>query len=295
MVVDILANYVVLPNTFIEKIIGSACTNLDEIFGEERFVILGIERGGFEVAKRIHAFLPNGELITYNGEKTPAIDEVSCKKIKGRRVLVCEDSVLTGDTLNKAVYFTNALGAKEVHVFAIASRTGSKIAPNIYSIEGNHDTVFIFPWKTPPLRFYDVGGVIRNLTECGDETGLKPCGVVEQIRSDLKSSYKLITIAIDTKDGLIGYLQMWEGNKELIVENLETFLPIGSKREEEILVNLNNIVLNYQHFHKIEKITCVAPEEEIDKWIQAHYIHIETHSIKGKKFSEVCLSEISLN
>ena len=288
-----MVNYVFIPEEAVGEIIRQACEKLREKYDKkERFVIIGIERGGFEVAKRVNTYLPNGELISFDYDKNPPIDESDREKIKGKRALLCEDSILTGNTLNKAIHIAEISGAKELQIFAIACREKSKIIPNIYSLESDENTIFIFPWKTLPLRLYDIDGIIRNFTGMEEQLGLTTEFFATDIRPNFHK-YNLITIGIEAKGGLIiGLLQMWEGEDEIIVETLQSFLPDNDKKEKEIISKLTHIVLNYQHFHKKRKITYIVPENEYEKWKNAGYKVAKFHTISDKKYVEVYLTEI---
>jgi len=89
----------------------------------------------WERASRRHRYVTERAFLLLNRERQPTIDKkinILAPKIKGKRVIVTEDSIVRGDTTRVIVEKLRRMGAKKVYLFVTFPRI---IGPCLYGID----------------------------------------------------------------------------------------------------------------------------------------------------------------
>jgi amidophosphoribosyltransferase len=89
----------------------------------------------WERASRRHRFVTERAFLLLSKERSPTIDRkinILPSKVKGRRIIVTEDSIVRGDTTKVIIEKLRKMGAKKVHVFVTFPRI---IGPCLYGID----------------------------------------------------------------------------------------------------------------------------------------------------------------
>lgn len=287
-----MGSYLFISEKEVKGMINNISETIMGIYGkEEEIVLVGMIRGGFEITKLLESRLPNAIIIKYNSDETPQITEEDRNKIKGKECIVCDDSVVSGDTLNKACYVIKQYGAKEVKIVALVSRKGSKVIPHLYSIESDPKDVVVFPWKTPPLRNYLISGLglIRSINDV--EILEKTWGPLIKANNFRNvENYNKKGLIIDDSDGTtMGVVRFWVDNSEIIVEDLKVLLHPTNRLFDRILESLYNLIANYSHFHRKNKISFIVPKSETQRWKNRGLEVGQKCDIDGKTFVDVFL------
>jgi amidophosphoribosyltransferase len=89
----------------------------------------------WERASRRHRYVTERAFILLSKDRSPTIDRkinILASKIKGKRIIVTEDSIVRGDTTKVIVEKLRRMGAKKVYVFVTFPRI---IGPCFYGID----------------------------------------------------------------------------------------------------------------------------------------------------------------
>ncbi len=89
----------------------------------------------WERASRRHRFVTERAFLLLSRERTPTIDKkinILGPRVKGKRIIVTEDSIVRGDTTKVIIEKLRRMGAKKVHVFVTFPRI---IGPCLYGID----------------------------------------------------------------------------------------------------------------------------------------------------------------
>lgn len=142
--------------------------------GFDSYTVLGIGDGGEHIAKVLSecGFSGNILLCPFENGEPIVLDRAD---ILDRKILVCEDTTITGKSFLKVYDQLKALGACDVKFFSFLMRRNSSVVPNIFIFETERDTKVYFPWSDYPIRTYSKG-IIRKITpadvkhnfRCGD-------------------------------------------------------------------------------------------------------------------------------
>jgi hypoxanthine phosphoribosyltransferase len=114
-----------------EVVIGIATAGV--IPGAVIAAILGREFHSLVVSRKFHAPV---------SRKTPEVFGSAPKEVRGRRVLIVDETCDSGDTLRLAISAVNEAGASEVKT-AVSIRTG-EYAPDFHAIAT--ESTIILPW-----------------------------------------------------------------------------------------------------------------------------------------------------
>ncbi|ATB36015.1 phosphoribosyltransferase [Cystobacter fuscus] len=77
------------------------------------------------------------------GQAKPKLSGEMPRELKGKRVLIVDDVVASGDTLALAVAMARKVGAREVSTAALVSRPGG-FEPDFFAL--STDALVVFPW-----------------------------------------------------------------------------------------------------------------------------------------------------
>jgi amidophosphoribosyltransferase len=89
----------------------------------------------WERASRRHRFVTERAFLLLSKERTPTIDRkinILESKVRGKRIIVTEDSIVRGDTTKVIVEKLRRMGAKKVHLFVTFPRI---VGPCLYGID----------------------------------------------------------------------------------------------------------------------------------------------------------------
>jgi hypoxanthine phosphoribosyltransferase len=114
-----------------ELVIGIATAGV--IPGAVIAAILGREFHSLMVSRKFHAS---------ETRKTPEVFGTAPREVRGRRVLIVDETCDSGDTLRLAISAVNEAGASEIRT-AVAIRTGD-YAPDFHAIAT--ESTIILPW-----------------------------------------------------------------------------------------------------------------------------------------------------
>ena len=114
-----------------ELVIGIATAGV--IPGAVIAAILGREFHSLVVSRKFHAV---------KARETPEVFGSAPKEVRGRRVLIVDETCDSGDTMRLAISAVNEAGAAEIRT-AVAIRTGS-YAPDFHAIAT--ESTIILPW-----------------------------------------------------------------------------------------------------------------------------------------------------
>ncbi|MFZ2456596.1 MAG: phosphoribosyltransferase [Candidatus Altiarchaeia archaeon] len=248
-------NYIFLSNESIKKLSEDLSR---EVKSTPFDVLVAIPEGGIHFAEIL------ARDIGYKGEIIH-LDNIAgyAKDLKGKKILLCDDTVRTGQTLKNAVNNLLVRGLNDITIVALSVRCGAEVIPNIYAFEINNKDVLILPWKSFPIRRYP-GGIIYTLNReslnaiCNDSNYTSTGGILSVCRPTKIKDYALRGYGIN-RDGMIcGIVRYWESEDEIIVEDI---LPLGED-SEEIYKTLWKSLMNTAYFHGKERLVNCIPKAE---------------------------------
>ena len=125
---------------------------------EKKFdLVIGIARGGLPasmvIADQLGAHWDALNIKSYKGierVKLPEIVTTVSEDIAGKRVLLVDDLVDTGDTMATVIEHLKLLGAGEVIVAVLFIKTWSKKRPDFWLRET--DKFIVFPWEQNEIK-----------------------------------------------------------------------------------------------------------------------------------------------
>jgi amidophosphoribosyltransferase len=159
----------------------------------------------WERATRRHRYVTERAFILLNRERQATIDRkvnILPPKIKGKRVIVTEDSIVRGDTTKIIVEKLRRMGAKKVYLFVTFPRI---IGPCLYGIDmatygqligSTHTTEEIA--KTigaDAVCYQSIEGLVKAIGFKGDElcmgciTGIYPTPVAQRMADAMKTKF----------------------------------------------------------------------------------------------------------
>jgi len=159
----------------------------------------------WERATRRHRYVTERAFILLNRERQATIDRkvnILAPKIKGKRVIVTEDSIVRGDTTKIIVEKLRRMGAKKVYLFVTFPRI---IGPCLYGIDmatygqligSTHTTEEIA--KTigaDAVCYQSIEGLVKAIGFKGDElcmgciTGIYPTPVAQKMADAMKTKF----------------------------------------------------------------------------------------------------------
>lgn len=144
--------------------------------GFDSYTILAINHGGKEVAERLAKLSDCFDSFLICNLKNGDVDIPDLSQIKQKKILICDDTTITGRTFIKVFNKLKESGIDDIKLFSILMRRNSSIVPNVFIIEVEEDTKVYFPWSDYPIRTYPKGIVRKIAAEdckstfiCGDE------------------------------------------------------------------------------------------------------------------------------
>lgn len=117
-------------------------------------VLIGLARGGLLTARLLSDFLKVKEIITIQSEYYKTIEQTTSSpkllndiilNLVGKKVLICDDLVDTGETMNNMFNHLKEKCCDEVKVATLHKKPWSKIVPHFFIQET--DAWIIYPWE----------------------------------------------------------------------------------------------------------------------------------------------------
>ena len=130
--------------------------------GFDSYTVLGIGDGGEHIANGLSKCGFSGNILLCPFENGEPID-LDRSDILNKKILVCEDTTISGKSFIKVYNQLKALGAHDVKFFSFLMRRNSSVVPNVFIFETEKDTKVYFPWSDYPIRTYSKG-IIRKIT-----------------------------------------------------------------------------------------------------------------------------------
>lgn len=152
-------------------------------------ILVAIGRGGFVPARVLCDYLHIKDLtaikvehwgITATPDKKAVIKYPLSADIKGKRVLLVDDTTDTGDTLRVSTGYLQSFGPEEVRTAVLIHKTCSAVTPDYYVRKVVKWKWIIFPWH---LR--------EDLTFLVKEIKARGIHSEEEIRHELKEKYSI--------------------------------------------------------------------------------------------------------
>lgn len=159
----------------------------------------------WERASRRHRYVTERAFILLNRERYATIDRkinILAPKVKGRRVIITEDSIVRGDTTKVTIEKLRKMGAKKVYVFVTFPRI---IGPCFYGIDmstygqligSKHNTEEIAQIiGADAVCYQSIGGLIRATGFSKDQlclaciTGKYPTPLAQKIAEGMKKKF----------------------------------------------------------------------------------------------------------
>jgi len=115
--------------------------------------LLVCNTGGMHVAEKFKDIGQFEEILSCS-LNAGSISISNPSAIKGKNILICEDTVISGKTIHKIVHELDSFEVGDVKIFSLMMRKNSNIIPNIFVFETEEDTRVYFPWSDYPIRTY---------------------------------------------------------------------------------------------------------------------------------------------
>ena len=130
--------------------------------GLDSYTMMGIGDGGKNIIDGLIkcGFTGKVLLCSFENEEFLVLNK---SDIFDEKILVCEDTTITGKSFKKTFDQLKAIGADDVKLFSFLMRRDSSIVPNIFVSETEKDTKVYFPWSDYPIRQYSKG-IVRKIT-----------------------------------------------------------------------------------------------------------------------------------
>jgi len=210
--------------------------------------ICGIKGGGHNVARIFEKCFPDAKFLDNYKDVPP-------KKC----LLVCEDSVRTGSSLNNVIKFARSNG-NDIVIVSLIMRRGSDIVPNFFAIEVHKGEKVVFPWDDLPIRCFNKG-IIRKLNsyDITDENSRKfKCGDERLDKFELADYYKngmldsrIRTYVLEDNGKLISMVHFYLFENEIVLRTLFTRKDMHRKGYG---MEMLKIVFCYSRYHGKKQI-----------------------------------------
>lgn len=229
------------------------------IGGGGKHIVNGLIECGF-TGKTLLCPFENEELLNLN--KSDILD---------KKILVCEDTTITGNSFIKVCTQLKNIGAGDVKFFSYLMRRDSSIVPNIFVFETEKDTKVYFPWSSYPIRIYSKG-IVRKITSSDGEKNFK-CGDPRIDKTLLTDFYKAYlheqakVYLVEDKDEICSIIKFYEkthGNYTGLF--LDMIATAEEKHGNKYGNTLLKLILNYMFYHEFDFIYGYAFDDVINMY-----------------------------
>ncbi|SNQ61540.1 hypothetical protein [Candidatus Methanoperedens nitratireducens] len=242
--------------------------------GFDSYIVLAIGSGGEQIAKRLEKYWSYKDIVSC-ALKNEDIHISNGSKIKGNRILVCDDTTITGKTFINVFKKLVNLGAADIKLFSLLMRRNSSVVPNIFVFEIEADTKVYFPWSDYPIRTYSKG-IVRKIScedckkdfRCGDPN-IDKNSLSDFFKNQEHSSAKVYLV--EDKGEICSIVQFYEKHlnsyKGLFLDIIAT---TEDKKGNKYASTLLKLISYYMFYHEFSFIYGYAfdNEELIDMYKQ---------------------------
>lgn len=239
--------------------------------GLDSYTLMGIGDGGKSIAKGLNecGFTGKVLLCSFENEKLLPLNK---SDIIDEKILVCEDSTITGKSFKKTYDLLRAIGADDVKLFSFLMRRDSSFVPNIFVFETEKDTKVYFPWSDYPIRIYSKG-IVRKMTSSDTKKKFK-CGDPridsETLLTRLYEDYMVNNdkvYLVEDKYGICSFIKFHEktyGNYTgLFLKMIATAKEKQGQKYGDTLIKL---ILNYMFYHEFDFISGYALDDAVNMY-----------------------------
>jgi hypoxanthine-guanine phosphoribosyltransferase len=226
--------------------------------GFDSYTILGIGDGGKHIVDGLIdcGFSGNTLLCPFENREPIVLDE---SEISNKKILVCEDTTITGKSFLSVYTQLRNLGADDVKFLSFLMRRGSSIVPNIFIFETEEDTKVYFPWSDYPIRTYSKG-IIRKITSddienhfiCGDSR------IDKTTLSDFYTNHRhrgAKVYLVEDKSEICAIIQFYEQNYDTYNGLfLDIIATAQEKHGNKYGSTLLKLILHYMFYHEFNFI-----------------------------------------
>lgn len=230
--------------------------------GFDSYLLLGINTGGMHVAEKLKNLGTFEHIISCTLEKgSVVISNIS--NIEKTNILICEDTVISGKTMQKVIKKLVSVGVSDIKIFSLMMRKNSTIVPNIFVFETEEDTRVYFPWSDYPIRTFPKGIVRKILYE--DCSKSFQCGDVRIDKMSLSDFFKnqqhtdAKIYLVEDNDDICSIIQFYEkdinSNSGLFLDIIATSL---TKTGQKYASTLLKLICLYMFHHEFDFIYAYA-------------------------------------
>ena len=238
--------------------------------GLDSYTLMGIGDGGKHIIQGLRTCGFSGKVVLYPFENEEPLD-LDTSDIIGTKILVCEDTTITGSSFIKVYTKLKNIGADDVKFFSFLMRRDSSIIPNIFVFETEKDTKVYFPWSDYPIRTYSKG-IVRKMASSDIENDFK-CGDPRIDKTLLSDFYKDHAHAgakvylVEDKDDICSIIKFYETTQG---DHTGLFLDIiataEGKHGNKYASTLLTLILNYMFYHEFDFIYGYAFDAIVDMY-----------------------------
>jgi len=240
------------------------------IEGLDSYTLMGIGDGGEHIVNGFVECGYTGKVLLCSIENGETVD-LNKSDIINKKILICEDTTITGKSFKKTYDQLRAIGADDVKLFSFLMRRDSSIVPNIFVFETEKDTTVYFPWSSYPIRIYSKGIVrkimssdIGNNFECGNSR------IDKTLLSDFYKNHihhGAKVYLIEDKYEICSIIQFYEkthgGYNGLFLDIIATAKQKQGKKYGSTLLKL---ILFYMFYHEFDFIYGYAFDEIVNMY-----------------------------
>lgn len=243
--------------------------------GLDSYTMMGIGDGGKHVVDGLNKCGFSGKVLLCPFENEEPI-ELNESDIMDKKILVCEDTTITGNSFVKVYTKLKNIGADDVKFFSFLMRRDSSIIPNIFVFETEKDTKVYFPWSSYPIRTYSKG-IVRKITssdiekdfECGDQR-IDKTPLTDFFKDHMNAGAKVYLV--EDKDEICSIIKFYEktyGNYTGLF--LDIIATAKEKHGNKYANTLLKLILNYMFYHEFDFIYGYAFDAIVDMYKNADF------------------------
>lgn len=258
-----------LDDNNVKNGLKQACSKLVRE-GLDSYTMMGIGEGGKNIVKGLLDCEYSGKVLLCPFESEEFLNSNKLDIID-KKILVCEDSTITGNSFKKVYTQLKNIGASDVKFFSFLMRRDSSIIPNIFVFETEKDTQVYFPWSSYPIRTYSKG-IVRKIAPSDTEKDFK-CGdprIDKTLLEDFYSAYrdeKYKVYLVEDKDeicSIIKFCIRTYGNYTGLF--LKKIATAKEKHGNKYASTLLTLILNYGFYHEFDFIYGYAFDDVINMY-----------------------------
>ncbi|RLG29557.1 hypothetical protein DRO03_06965 [Methanosarcinales archaeon] len=235
--------------------------------GLDSYTMMGIGDGGKHIVDGLEKCGFFGKALLCPFENENHIDLYK-SDIIDKKILVCEDTTITGNSFVKVYTQLKNIGAEDVKFFSFLMRRDSSIIPNVFVFETEDDTKVYFPWSSYPIRTYPKGIVrkiiasdIEKYFKCGDSR-IDKTSLTEFYKDHMNAGAKVYLV--EDKDEICSIIKFYEkkyGNYTGLF--LDIIATAEEKQRNRYASTLLKLILNYMLYHEFDFIYGYAFDDKV--------------------------------